>query len=196
MSNGPLFAKPVAEGTGKGVSAASKVQSLQELDAVCRQLLTRYRQPVLVETYLPGREFTVGILGTGRTAVALGVLEVVLKEAAEAHAYSYHNKEYCESLIDYRLVSGPLADKLGAAALAAWRSLGCRDGGRVDLRLDKQGQPNFLEINPLAGLHPEHSDLPILCKLAGIPYKELIRRVLESALERRAPSTVPAVNSV
>jgi D-alanine-D-alanine ligase len=180
----PLFAKPVAEGTGKGISAASKVQSLQELDAVCRQLLTRYRQPVLVETYLPGREFTVGITGTGRTAVALGVLEVVLKEAAEAHAYSYHNKEYCESLIDYRLVSGPLADKLGAAALTAWRSLGCRDGGRVDLRLDAQGKPNFIEINPLAGLHPDHSDLPILGKLAGIPYHELIGRILESACER------------
>jgi D-alanine-D-alanine ligase len=188
----PLFAKPVAEGTGKGVSPASKVHSPRELRAVCRLLLARYRQPVLVETYLPGREFTVGITGTGHQAVALGVVEVALKETAQVHAYSYHNKEYCEQLVDYRLVSGPLADELSAAALVAWHRLGCRDGGRVDLRLDEQGQPNFLEINPLAGLHPEHSDLPILCRLAGIPYQELIRRILESALERCASPTVPA----
>jgi D-alanine-D-alanine ligase len=191
----PLFAKPVAEGTGKGISAASKVQSLQELDSVCRLLLTRYRQPVLVETYLSGREFTIGITGTGRKAVALGVLEVALKEAAEAHAYSYHNKEYYERLVGYRLLSGPLAAELGAAALAVWRSLGCRDGGRVDLRLDAQEQPNFIEVNPLAGLRPEHSDLPILCQLAGIPYPELIGRILESACERRVHPLAMAANA-
>ena len=191
----PLFAKPVAEGTGKGISPASKVHSLQELYSVCQRLLIHYRQPVLVETYLPGREFTVGITGTGRKAVTLGVLEVTLKGAAEAHAYSYHNKEYCDSLVDYRLVSGPLADELGAVALAAWRSLGCRDGGRVDLRLDAQGKPNFIEVNPLAGLHPEHSDLPILCKLAGISYPELIGRILESACERCVHPPVMASNA-
>ena len=64
-------------------------------------------------------------------------------------------------------------------ALAAWRALGCRDGGRVDLRCDAAGQPQFLEVNPLAGLHPDHSDLPIICTLAGIPYDELIGRIVE-----------------
>ncbi|HYQ91651.1 MAG TPA: D-alanine--D-alanine ligase, partial [Candidatus Competibacteraceae bacterium] len=89
----PLFVKPVAEGTGKGIGTASKVHSPKELDVTCRRLLDRYRQPVLVETYLPGREFTVGITGTGSKAVALGVLEVTLRDSAEAHAYTYHNKE-------------------------------------------------------------------------------------------------------
>ena len=183
----PLFAKPVAEGTGKGIGAASKVHSPEELRAVCRRLLDRYRQPVLVERYLPGREFTVGITGTGPKATALGVLEVRLRDSAEAHAYTYHNKEYCEQLIDYRLLGGPLVDELSRFALAAWRSLGCRDGGRVDLRLDGQERANFLEVNPLAGLHPEHSDLPILCNQLGIPYVDLIRRILDSAFERCLP---------
>ncbi len=183
----PLFAKPVAEGTGKGIGAASKVHSPEELRAVCRRLLDRYRQPVLVECYLPGREFTVGITGTGSKAVALGVLEVTLRDSAEAHAYTYHNKEHYEQLVDYRLFSDPLADESSRVALAAWRILGCRDGGRVDLRLDGQGRANFLEVNPLAGLHPQHSDLPILCRLLGISYVDLIGRILDSACERRLP---------
>ncbi len=183
----PLFAKPVAEGTGKGIDAASKVHSPEELRPLCRRLLERYRQPVLVECYLPGREFTVGITGTGPKATALGVLEVALRDNAEAHAYTYNNKEYCEELVDYRLLGGPLAGELSRFALAVWRMLGCRDGGRVDLRLDGQGRANFLEVNPLAGLHPEHSDLPILCNQLGIPYVDLIRRILDSALERCLP---------
>jgi D-alanine-D-alanine ligase len=69
-------------------------------------------------------------------------------------------------------------------SLAAWRGLGCRDGGRIDLRSDKNGVPNFLEVNPLAGLNPVISDLPILCGLNGISYQELIKRIMDSALER------------
>src|SRR5688500_837380 len=80
----PLFAKPVAEGTGNGVSPASKAGDKAALVAVCEQLLAQYEQPVLVETYLPGREFTVGIIGTGEFATALGTMEVVLLAAAEA----------------------------------------------------------------------------------------------------------------
>ncbi len=121
---GPLFVKPVAEGTSKGIDAASKVHSAAELAAACRALLARHRQPVLVETYLPGREFTVGIIGTDARATVLGILEVLLKEAAESEVYSYHTKEYYETLVDYRLIAGPLAEELGELALACWRSLG------------------------------------------------------------------------
>lgn len=187
----PLFVKPVAEGTSKGIDAASKVDSPAELAAACRAVLARHRQPALVESYLPGREFTVGVIGTGRQAGVLGVLEVLLKDAADAEAYSYHAKEYYETLVDYRLVGGPLAAQLGQLALACWRSLGCRDGGRVDLRLDAQGTPYFLEVNPLAGLHPVRSDLAILCRLAGVPYRDLIGRIVESTLERCRPRSIP-----
>ena len=183
----PLFAKPVAEGTGKGVSPASKANDKAALVAVCEQLLAQYEQPVLVETYLPGREFTVGIIGTGPAATALGTLEVVLLPAAEAGAYSYVNKERCEELVEYRLVHSDRDEQVRAAeqaAVKAWRLLGCRDAGRVDLRCDAEGQPNFMEVNPLAGLHPEHSDLPILATKVGLPYVELIRRVALSAAPR------------
>ena len=80
----PLFAKPVAEGSSKGVTAKSLVTSRAALVEVCTELLERYRQPVLVEEFLSGREFTVGILGTGDAARALATLEVVLLEGADA----------------------------------------------------------------------------------------------------------------
>jgi len=180
----PLFAKPVAEGTGKGVDAGSKLASRAELEARCRELLARYRQPVLVERFLPGREYTVGIIGTGTKAEAVGTLEVLLRQGAEREVYSYQNKENCEELVDYRLAKDPKALQAQAAALACWRALGCRDAGRIDLREDERGVPNIMELNPLAGLHPQHSDLPILCGLAGIPFPELIRRIVDSAVER------------
>ncbi|MGH6960342.1 MAG: D-alanine--D-alanine ligase family protein, partial [Dongiaceae bacterium] len=132
----PLFAKPVAEGTGKGVSPASRVASPAALRKICRQLLDRYRQPVLVETFLPGREFTVGITGTGAGAAPIAAMEVTLNERAEAGVYSYANKEECESRVIYRLVEDDEAKVAVAVAVDAWRALGCRDGGRVDLRSD------------------------------------------------------------
>lgn len=180
----PLFAKPVAEGTSKGITAASKITSRKKFFHVCRVLLSTFQQPVLVERFLPGREFTVGIVGTGEDAVALGVMEVHLKESAEQDVYSYVNKENCEELVEYRLANDPLAHTVRETALAAWRGLGCRDAGRVDLRADVQGMPHFLEVNPLAGLHPEHSDLPIICNLAGTTYHELIDMIMRSALKR------------
>lgn len=180
----PLFAKPVAEGTGKGITPASKITSVTGLRKVCRQLLQQFRQPVLVETFLPGREFTVGITGTGARARHVGVMEVVLTEKAEADVYSYVNKEECESRVVYRLVDDSEARAAADVALAAWRALGCCDGGRVDIRSDAAGRPHFLEVNPLAGLHPEHSDLPIMCGLAGLSYDDLIGRIIESALAR------------
>ena len=182
----PLFVKPVAEGTGRGVDAASKVTNRQELAEACASLIARYHQPVLVESFLPGREFTVGMLGTGARARVIGVMEVSLRAGADAEVYSWRNKEQCESLVHYRRVKGGLAGEAGELALACWQGLECRDAGRVDLRCDAAGRPQFLEVNPLAGLHPEHSDLPILCSLVDMPYVKLIERIVASALERGA----------
>ncbi len=180
----PLFAKPVAEGTGKGVTPASRVETRAELRKTVRDLIQRFRQPAIVEAYLPGREFTVGILGSGKSAAAIGVLEVRLSGLAEPGAYGYLNKEQCETRMEYRLVADEEAKEAERVALAAWRALGCRDGGRVDLRSDAGARPQFLEVNPLAGLHPTHSDLPILAAAAGLSYDELIGRIMKSALAR------------
>jgi D-alanine-D-alanine ligase len=180
----PLFAKPVAEGTGKGITAASKINDRQQLISTCETLLDKYRQPVLVEIFLPGREFTVGILGTGKSAKSIGVMEVILNDKAEPDVYSYLNKEKCEELVEYRIVNGRLAKKIKDVALNAWRGLGCRDAGRVDLRIDANGIPNFMEVNPLAGLHPEHSDLCIIANMIGLKYDKLIDAIVSSSLKR------------
>jgi D-alanine-D-alanine ligase len=183
----PLFAKPVAEGTSKGITAASKILDRPALRQVCTELLERFRQPVLVEAFLPGREFTVGLTGTGAEARVLGTVEINLLPGAEAEVYSYVNKEQCEELVRYvpvRANEDPLVRRVAELALAAWRALGCRDGGRIDFRCDAQGQPNFLEANPLPGLHPQHSDLPILCGFVGIRYVDLIDRIVRSARRR------------
>jgi D-alanine-D-alanine ligase len=180
----PLFAKPVAEGTGKGINVASKIETYEALASTCRSLLTAFQQPVLVETFLPGREFTVGIIGTGREAVTTAVMEVLLKPEAEQDVYSYFNKENFKTVVEYRLVEDDEASQAGRTALAAWRGLGCRDAGRVDIRSDRKGRPNFMEVNPLAGLHPRHSDLPIIFTLMGKTYRQLIELIMQSALKR------------
>lgn len=186
----PLFAKPLAEGTGKGVTPASKIRDRKSLVTVCQELLTRFRQPVLVEQYLPGREFTVGLVGTDDEAQVLGTLEIILLPGAEEDVYSYVNKERCEELVEYRLVHAkedPEVFRAEAVALRAWRALNCRDAGRIDLRNDAQGQPQFLEVNPLAGLHPSHSDLPMLCTALGMSYTSLIEKIVASAAKRVRP---------
>ncbi len=185
----PYFIKPVAEGTGKGVTAASVVRDPDLLLPRCAELIAAFRQPVLVEAFLPGREFTVGIVGTGADASVLGTIEVRLLDAAEPGAYSYTNKENYLDLVEYKEISGqadPAVREAEAVSLKAWRVLGCRDGGRIDVRCDALGAPRFIEVNPLAGLHPVHSDLPILCRRIGVSYTELIARILGSALGRLA----------
>ena len=126
-------------------------------------------------------------MGTGANARVLGTIEVHLLDTAEQGVYSYVNKEECESRVLYRLVrpvDDPVVAEAEAVALAAWRALGCRDAGRLDLRCDAGGQPLFIEVNPLAGIHPEHSDLPIICNHLGIPYRDLIGWIIVSAATR------------
>jgi len=180
----PLFLKPVAEGTGKGCERASKIEDRAALAGVAGNLRARFGQPVLAEPFLPGREFTVGVLGCGAEAEAIGVMEIVLLEAAEAEIYSFGNKDDYEGRVAYRLVDDAEAREAARIALAAYRALDCRDAARIDLRSDAAGRPQFLEVNTLAGLHPIHSDLPILAGKAGLPYAALIARIVDSACRR------------
>jgi D-alanine-D-alanine ligase len=180
----PAFVKPLAEGTGKGCEAASLVHTTAELQDAVTRVIGRYRQPALIERYLPGREFTVGIVGNGDDARVLGVCEILLKPNAEANVYSLHNKELCEELVTYAPAEDAEARLAGARALEAYRALECRDAARIDFRSDANGEPYFLEANPLAGLNPWHSDLPILAAQNGIDFVMLIGMVLDAGLAR------------
>lgn len=180
----PLFVKPNAEGTGKGCEAASRVGNRAELADAAGRLIARFDQPVIVEPWLPGREYTVGITGTGPEARVIGVMEIVLLADPGGGVYSLLEKESCETRVEYRLAEGPEADQAAVVGLAAYRALGCRDGGRMDLRCDAEGRPLFMEANPLAGLHPTHSDLPIIAGLAGYGYDRLMADILGSAAAR------------
>ncbi|HWM93697.1 MAG TPA: D-alanine--D-alanine ligase [Thermoanaerobaculia bacterium] len=180
----PLFIKPAAEGSSKGVTDRSRVLSRVDLREACAALLRTYGQPVLVERYLPGREMTVGIVGNGDEARVVGVMEVVFKDGTDAD-YTALNKDEWEKRMEYRLLDGePLAMRAREVALGAYRALSCRDAGRVDLRCDENGEPCFLEVNPLPGLHPIRSDLPILSRLAGISYTDLLGSILDAAGRR------------
>jgi len=181
----PLFVKPVAEGSSKGVTERSRVERRDELEDACADLLHRFAQPVLVERYLPGREMTVGIVGNGDEARVVGLMEVRFRDGS-AGDYTALNKAEYLSRVEYHLLDGePLGVRAREVALAVYRALSCRDAARVDLRCDEHGEPCFLEINPLPGLHPVRSDLPILSRLAGISYPELLGRIVDAAARRQ-----------
>ncbi|MEQ1500613.1 MAG: D-alanine--D-alanine ligase [Myxococcota bacterium] len=182
----PLFVKPVAEGTAKGIHPTSRADDRAALRRECDRVLSTYHQPALVEPYLGGREFTTAILGEGPGARAVATLEIVLlADKAEAHAYTYLNKEQSEERCVFPLAEEPWASRCAELALAAWRALGCRDAGRVDLRADEHGRLMVLEANPLPGMHPSHSDLPMACAAVGVSYLELVRTVIDATLRRR-----------
>jgi len=181
----PLFVKPAAEGSSKGISARSKVESREELVTAVGELLAAFRQPLLVEPFLPGRELTVGIVGNGDSARPLAVMEVAFVAGEDREAYTALNKGDFEARVSYTLLDGePLGVRAREVALGAYRALGCRDAARIDLRCDAAGEPQFLEANPLPGLSPQSGDLPIMSRLAGLTHPELLRRIVDAARER------------
>jgi len=183
--DGRLFVKPLAEGSSKGISAASMVDGRGRLAALCASMLPDFPTGLLVETLLPGREVTVGVVGNGPDRRVVGVMEVVWTEHSEVEAYTQLNKDEYLDRMEYRLVTGePLAVEAAELALAVVRTLACRDAARVDLRCDASGRLSFLEVNPLPGLHPVRSDLPIMARLAGLPYDELLAAIVDAAHER------------
>ena len=177
----PLFVKPVAEGTGKGITARSLVRDDASLLALVNELLAVYHQPVLIEEYLPGREFTVGVTGSSADAKVTGGMEVICRDNLP---YSVEVKENYEDYVQYRVYDEEVRAECDAVALGAWRALGAVDAGRVDMKADRNGRICFIEANPLAGLNPVHSDLPILSRLNGINFETLIGMIMESAKKR------------
>lgn len=180
----PLFVKPVAEGTSKGIDGFSLVNSATQLYNSVEYLLETYHQPVLVESFLPGREFTVGITGSGNDTKSLGVLEIILNDHAPHPIYSYTVKKEWEKYASYKIADDPVALKCAEIAVDVWKIIKGKDAGRVDFRLDAAGNPNFVEVNPLAGLNPTYSDLPMLARLSGTSYDQLISAILNSAITR------------
>jgi D-alanine-D-alanine ligase len=183
----PLFVKPIAEGSGKGIDKNSLVNNKDELMMVCTRLLNQYKQDVLIETYLDGREFTVGITGTADEAVCVGVMEVQIKTRTDENYYSRFIKENYENRVKYTLAEKEIEDACAKAGLATWRAIGCRDAGRVDIRYGLDGKPYVIEVNPLAGLNHIHSDLPLLMYQKGYQFIDLIAMIIESASKRIMP---------
>ena len=177
----PLFVKPVSEGTGKGITEKSLVNDPDELKKMVEWILSRFNQPALVEEYLPGREFTVGIIGTGDDSVAIGGMEVI---CANNLPYSVEVKENYLEYCQYKPLDKDIEVECKKVALDAWKAISAVDGGRVDLKADKKGKICFIEANPLAGLNPIHSDLPILARLYGIDYQKLMEMIMKSARKR------------
>lgn len=184
----PVIAKPLWEGSSKGIRKSSRITERGGLERTIGGLIADYGEPVLVEEFLPGAEFTVGILGTGRDARVLGALEIVPRLAKpEEFVYSLEVKRNWEVEVEYHVPPRRPAEVLRdveRVALEAYRALDCRDVGRVDVRLDAAGRASFLEVNPLPGIHPVTGDLCILARGAGVAYEELIGAILASARKR------------
>ena len=179
----PVFIKPIAEGTGKGIDEKSLINNPQDFITSVQYLLSKFNQPVICEEFLPGREFTIGIVGNGVDSKMVGAMEIIVK--TKSGIYSNEVKENYEDIVEYNPVKGSLKTQCENFALAIWNAFGCYDGGRIDVKIDKKGNLSFIEINPLAGLNPIHSDLPILARLNGIEYQDLINMILTEFLKRK-----------
>lgn len=182
----PLIIKPNAEGSSKGISNLSVVYDRAELYQALAEELSAYPQDILVEEYIAGREFTVGVLGYGENLHVFTPMEVIFADA-RYEIYSYEVKRDFRRYIEYACppdVSGELLAEMMAAARTIYRALPCLDSARIDFRLSVPGQLYFIEVNPLPGLAPGYSDYPMLAGFCGVDYDTLIQAVLNSARER------------
>ena len=195
----PLFAKPVHEGSSKGITERNYVASADALYPGVAELLEKYEQPVIVETFLPGAEFTCGVLGNGATARVLpivgmnfdalpqGALPIYGFEAKWLWDRPENPLEIFSCPAD---ISETLRSEIEDVVLRAYQALGCRDWSRIDVRLGSDGRANIVEVNPLPGILPdptENSCLPKAARAAGLDYNALIGACLDAALERCHP---------
>lgn len=199
----PAIVKPLHEGSSKGIYNSSVVRNTESLEREVRGVLTAYGQPALVEEFLPGREFTVGILGNGDAPTVLPAVEIRFDALPEGMnpIYSYEAKwlwDTVEKPIEIyecpARMSPDLRRTVEALCVRAYRVLNVRDWARIDLRLDAQGRPHILEINPLPGILPrpeDHSCLPTAARAAGMTYQQLITVALDHALTRVGLAAAP-----
>ena len=186
----PLFAKPLFEGSSMGIRRNSKIASEASLCDRIGTLLDHYREPVLVEEYCSGAEFTVAILGAGGGARVAGTMEIVPKKVAAADfVYSLEVKRNVNWRDEMEYAVPPRRDAheiaaIESVALGAYRALGCRDVARVDVRIGRDGEPKFIEANPLPGIAPGWSDLALMWERLGRTYENLIASVLNEACTR------------
>lgn len=192
----PVFAKPVQEGSSKGITERNYIRDGSELLSCVAELLEVYEQPVLLEEFLPGGEFTCGVVGNGRDARVLPIVGIrfdVLPEGA-LPIYGFEAKWIwdrpdqplqmfeCPAAIDESL-----RQAIEQVTLRAYNALGCRDWSRIDVRLDAAGVPNIVEVNPLPGILPNPEDnscLPKAAAAAGMSYDELIQGCVSAAAKR------------
>jgi len=192
----PLIVKPLFEGSSKGVGNNALVRTPRQLQTQVSLILQQYHQPSLVEQYLPGREFTVALLGNGAAVHVLPIVEIAFDQLpAEMNPiYSYEAKWIWDTVEKpLEIFSCParvpvtLRKKIESVCRSAFAALRCRDWCRIDVRLDAAGEPNILELNPLPGILPNpdaNSCFPKAARTAGIPHSELINQVLEIACQR------------
>ncbi len=193
----PVVVKPVHEGSSKGITQASFCRTRAEVGRAVGLVLERYRQPALIERWLPGREFTCAILGNDRKTTVLPLVEVDFDALPRGAAplYSYEAKWLWDTperpLAIFRCpaaVPRGLAREIETTALAAYRILRCRDWARIDVRCDRRGVPHVLEVNPLPGVLPDptmNSCFPKAAHAAGLDYGSVIRAVLRAGAERQ-----------
>lgn len=183
----PLIVKPNAEGSSKGISSLSIVKNKRELRRLVTTLFETYTQPLLIEEFIEGREFTVGILGNGDDVTVMRPMEIEFLQKKGHNIYDYSVKQDFIGKIEYTCPPKmkPENERLMMeTAKKIYNVLGCRDLARVDFRLSTTKGLQFIEINPLPGLAPGYSDMPMIAEKNGIPYAELINTVIKIATER------------
>jgi D-alanine-D-alanine ligase len=193
----PLFVKPLHEGSSKGITDRNLCFDRDHLARQTRFLLENYQQPVLVEEYLPGKEFTCAVLGNGNRATVLPLVGMNFESLPDGALpiYSFEAKfvwDRPDNPLEIFQCPARITKELQASiervTLDAFRVLGCRDWARIDVRLDAAGNPNVLEVNPLPGILPDPADnscLPKAARAAGIGYDELIQSCLKYAAARQ-----------
>lgn len=192
----PLMVKPVCEGSSKGIYSSSLVKNIDELYSEVNRITVEYNQSALIEEFLPGREFTVAVIGNGNDARILPIIEIVYDRYPEdiVPLYSFEAKWILDTkLSEFDVFDCPakldpvLEAKIEKIVLDTFRVLRCNDWSRVDVRLDKNGEPSIIEINPLPGIMPDHaenSSYPKAARAAGMTYDEMINTVLNAAAKR------------
>ncbi len=184
----PAIVKPNAEGSSKGISDVAVVFDMRELRSLVSQNISLYKQDMLVEEYIHGREFTVGVVGNGSELLVFSPMEIrYLDQKNEYNIYSYTVKQNYKKLIRYEcpaVISPEIEAEIMHTARKVYDILACRDFARMDFRLSPDGKLYFIEINPLPGLAPGYSDFPMIAEFCGMDYASLVQRLLSSALKR------------